>query len=329
MKKIIAIIAVVLVLVAGFVFVKSRDSEEVPNPVIENHEQISGEQASVEQVSEEETSGEETSGEQTSEEQVSGEEIEKIKAALAAEGEWRPSRAFSGDENIGLPMYGTLLRVGGSIKFSEDGSFVNSLVSLFGGQSDESDYGTYEIDVKERKITFNYDSGMVMNGAYVEEDGIITKIIYEEKGFIDDNCYIVEFDKKTEEQKKSQSLMNSLISARWIPTSANANGETVELTKVYGENYKDTQGIMFEIIGDFYKDYVTSELDGIYEDYGFYWIDIENKTITYQLVKKEDGSRVDIIGSYEEENDEITKITFTENFGTENEVEVIFEPVVF
>ena len=154
MKKIIAIIAVVLVLVAGFVFVKSRDSEEVPNPVIENHEQISGEQAS----------GEQTSGEQTSEEQVSGEEIEKIKAALAAEGEWRPSRAFSGDENIGLPMYGTLLRVGGSIKFSEDGSFVNSLVSLFGGQSDELDYGTYEIDVKERKITFNYDSGMVMNG---------------------------------------------------------------------------------------------------------------------------------------------------------------------
>lgn len=317
MKKIIAIIAVVLVLVAGFVFVKSRDSEEVPNPVIENHEQISGEQASGEQVSEEETSGEETSGEETK-------EIEKIKAALAAEGEWRPSRAFSGDENIGLPMYGTLLRVGGSIKFSEDGSFVNSLVSLFGGQSDESDYGTYEIDVEERKITFNYDSGMVMNGAYVEEDGIITKIIYEEKGLIDDNCYIVEFDKKTEEQKKSQSLMNSLISARWIPTSASVN-----LTELYGENYMETPGIMFDGLGEFYKDYVTSKMDGIYEDYGFYWIDIENQKITYQLVKKEDGSRVDIIGRYEEENNEITKITFTENFGTENEVEVIFEPVVF
>lgn len=308
MKKIIiALIAVVLVLTGGFIFLKSGDNNEVVNPEIENQE----------------VQNQEMQNEEKSMEDV-------IKSALIAEGEWRPSSIYSGDEVSSLSMvYGTMVRHSGGISFYEDGTFYNSLIWYEPDQEQEFNYGKYEIDTETKKITYTFNSGNVMYGTYEEVDGVVTKIIYEEADYLDGNDYTVEFEKRTEEQKKELSLTNSLISARWIPTSANANGETVELTEVYGENYKDTPGIMFEIIGDFYKDYVTSDLDGIYEGYGFYWIDIENKTITYQLVKKEDGSRVDIIGSYEEENDEIIKITYTENFGTENEVEVVFEPVVF
>lgn len=305
MKKIIiGIIALVLVLTGCFFLLKSRDNEEINNQEIQNQITQDSDIPVVEK----------------NEEDI-------IKAALIAEGEWKPSKVYSGDEEVSISLvYGTIVIYSGGITFYEDGTFNNSLISH---EDPTLNYGKYEIDTEAKKITYTFNSGNVMYGTYEEADGVISKIIYEENNYFDGNDYTVEFEKKTEEEKKLNSLKNSLISARWIPTSAHSKGETAELTEVYGENYMEIPGMMFEIIGNFYKEHVTSELDGVYEGYGFYWINIENKTITYQLVKKEDGSRIDIVGSYEEENDEITKITFIENVGTNNEIEIIFEPVVF
>ena len=301
-KKIIAIIAVILVIALGFVFVKSMDNGEIENPEMGNQE-VQNKDALTK---------------------------EEIKNMLVAEGEWRPSNAYSGDEVSSLSMlYGSIIRYGGGITFYEDDTFYCSLTWYEPDQEYNMNYGKYDIDTETKKITYTYNSGKIMHGAYEEVDGVVTKIIYEEADYLDGNDYTVEFDKKTEEQKKELNLTNSLMSASWIPTSASANGEAVELTTVYGENYMAIPGIIFEGIGTFSKVYATNELEGIYEVYGFYWIDIENETITYQLSKIEDTSRVDITGSYEEENDEITKITFIENAGTENEIEVTFEPVVF
>ena len=107
MKKIIiALIAVVLVLTGGFIFLKSGDNNEVVNPEIENQE----------------VQNQEMQNEEKSMEDV-------IKSALIAEGEWRPSSIYSGDEVSSLSMvYGTMVRHSGGISFYEDGTFYNSLI---------------------------------------------------------------------------------------------------------------------------------------------------------------------------------------------------------
>lgn len=318
MKKIIiALIAVVLVLTGGFIFLKSGDNNEVVNQEIENKE-----------VQNQEVQNQEVQNQEN--QNKNGLTKEEVKAALVAEGEWRPNVAYNGDDVLSVSiLYGSIIRYGGGINFYEDDTFYCSLIWHESDQEYNMNYGKYDIDTETKKITYTYNSGKVMQGTYEEVDGVITKIIYEESDYLDGNDYTVEFNRRTEEQKKLWNLTVSLMGEIWIPTSANIKGEDIGLTMVYGEDYTTIQGIAFDVIGTYTKHYVTSELDGIYEDYGFYWIDIENGAITYQLVKKVDDSRVDIIGKYEEENDKITKITFTENLGTENEIEVIFEPRVF
>lgn len=250
-----------------------------------------------------------------------------IKNLLVAGGEWIPQNAYDVLEQKEVELsfvYGSGIKYGGGITFFDDGRF-EKFIGVGGENQDMFNLGTYSIDIANNQIIYKFNAGNISNGKYVYENGEIESITFEEI-FGDEDAivskYIVTLVKKSPERLSNEKLINSLTESIWLPVSATQNGKQIALKDVYGKNYKSDLGIKFYGGEDMDKDLNVEDYS--WSPYGFYYFN-GDKIMCQFITDSTTSARVDVPCEYELQDGKVVSLTFIENYGTDNEINVKFK----
>lgn len=285
MKKLVLILAIISVLglTGCSLFEKTNnvnDSSDIGNSFVEENEE---ENKNI-----------------VTEEIIDGESEESIKKQLIGNKNWPAREVFNKNgENIALNIH-----FGSGVSYSNEGFVFNedNTFSCFVGVWGESDAdyrGTYSIDVNNREITLNYNSGRITKAKYsLSENNMVLDLTEEKEDYMEEMVKIL----YTPAQKENDYLVNEvktkLLNKTWVLNTNGANPED------------DEKILMFNADGTFYSE--KGDENGQYHT-GEYMIYPEYKQITLVY---EDVITREILLIELDENNEITKMLL--NGGTPN-----------
>lgn len=285
MKKIVLVLAIISVLglTGCSLFEKTNnvnDSSDIGNSYVEENEE---ENKNI-----------------VTEEIIDGESEESIKKQLIGNKNWPAREVFNkSGENIALNIH-----FGSGVSYSNEGFVFNedNTFSCFVGVWGESDAdyrGTYSIDVNNREITLNYNSGRITKVKYsLSENNMVLDLTEEKEDYMEEMVKIL----YTPAQKENDYLVNEvktkLLNKTWVLNTNGANSED------------DGKILMFNEDGTFYSE---KGFEAANYHNGEYSIYPENKQINLIY---EDGITFDILFAEIDENNEIIRLNV--NGGTPN-----------
>lgn len=212
--------------------------------------------------------------------------------------------------------WGTSYRYGGGVEFFDDDTFFYS-IGIWAETFDRA--GTYVIDTYNNKITYRFQNGRVLEGAYKLENGKITEVTYID--YNEDDPIYVTLRASTEEEILERKIEDS-FAGEWKFENATKGGE-----EYYIENYLNWNPMLYNFSFPDNDDIIIDSNPGY-----TYKIDIKENKILFNIVTKNyETPTPEIIKNassyfyYElDENNEIVRLTYVENENKNDELRINF-----
>lgn len=225
--------------------------------------------------------------------------------------------AYSTDDYF--EYWGTSWRYGGGITFNDNDEFFYS-IGIW--ENDLNRSGKYIIDVDQNKIIYSFKNGEVLEGDYKLENGEVTEVTYIESK--EENSVYVTLRKRTEDEKKTDNIRKS-FSGKWTLENYYRDG-----AYLYAVSSEFNAGELW--IHDFRfpanDNIVIAETNS-----GIYRVDTEQQKISFDIVNKEykTPTKEELKNASSffyytlDENNNVNKITYVENEGTDDEVKLVYK----